>query len=110
MDHLAADYVRTAVAKGMSFRRAVFGHALRNSLIPIATTIGGVVGIFASGSMMIEKIFDIDGFGLLQFSALIERDETVIMGTLTISAFLLLVGNILSDFAVAMVDPKITFD
>jgi microcin C transport system permease protein len=110
MDHLAADYVRTAVAKGVSFRRAVFGHALRNSLIPIATTIGGVVGIFVGGSMLIEKIFDIDGFGLLQFSALVERDETIIMGTLTISAFLLLVGNIISDFAVAMVDPKISFD
>jgi microcin C transport system permease protein len=110
MDHLAADYVRTAVAKGVSFRRAVFGHALRNSLIPIATTIGGVVGIFVGGSMLIEKIFDIDGFGLLQFSALVERDETIIMGTLTISAFLLLVGNVISDFAVAMVDPKISFD
>lgn len=110
MDHLAADYVRTAVAKGVSFRRAVFGHALRNSLIPIATTIGSIVSIFVGGSMLIEKIFDIDGFGLLQFGALLERDETVIMGTLTISAFLLLVGNILSDFAVALVDPKISFD
>ena len=110
MDHLAADYVRTAISKGSSFKRAVFGHALRNSLIPLATTIGGIVGIFISGSMLIEKIFDIDGFGLLQFNALLERDETLMMGTLTISAFLLLIGNIISDIAVAIVDPKISFE
>jgi microcin C transport system permease protein len=110
MDHLAADYVRTAISKGSSFKRAVFGHALRNSLIPLATTIGGIVGIFISGSRLIEKIFDIDGFGLLQFNALLERDETLMMGTLTISAFLLLIGNIISDIAVAIVDPKISFE
>jgi microcin C transport system permease protein len=60
--------------------------------------------------MLIEKIFDIDGFGLLQFNALLERDETLMMGTLTISAFLLLIGNIISDIAVAIVDPKISFE
>jgi microcin C transport system permease protein len=110
MDHLAADYVRTAIAKGSSFKRAVFGHALRNSLIPLATTVGGIVSIFLAGSMLIEKIFDIDGFGLLQFNALLERDETLIMGTLTIGAFLLLIGNVISDIAVAIVDPKISFE
>lgn len=110
MDHLAADYVRTAIAKGVSFRRAVFRHALRNSLIPLATTVGGNVSILVAGSMFIEKIFDINGFGLLQFNALIERDEYVIMGTLTIAAFLMLIGNIISDVAVALVDPKISFE
>jgi microcin C transport system permease protein len=110
MDHLAADYVRTAIAKGVSFRRAVFRHALRNSLIPLATTVGGNVSILVAGSMFIEKIFDINGFGLLQFNALIERDEYVIMGTLTIAAFLMLVGNMISDMAVALVDPKISFE
>jgi microcin C transport system permease protein len=110
MDHLAADYVRTAIAKGVSFPRAVFGHALRNSLIPLATTIGNNVSILVAGSMFIEKIFDINGFGLLQFNALVERDEYVIMGTLTIAALLLLIGNVISDLAVALVDPKIRFD
>jgi len=110
MDHLAADYVRTAIAKGVSFKRAVFRHALRNSLIPLATTVGGNVSILVAGSMFIEKIFDINGFGLLQFNALIERDEYVIMGTLTIAAFLMLIGNMISDIAVALVDPKISFE
>ena len=110
MDHLAADYVRTAIAKGVSFPRAVFRHALRNSLIPLATTIGNNVSMLVAGSMFIEKIFDINGFGLLQFNALVERDEYVIMGTLTIAALLMLIGNVISDVAVALVDPKIRFD
>lgn len=110
MDQLAADYVRTAIAKGLSFKRAIFRHALRNSLIPLATTVGGNVSILVAGSMLIEKIFDINGFGLLQFNALIEKDEYVTMGTLTVAALLMLIGNIISDAVVALVDPKISFD
>ncbi len=110
MDHLAADYVRTAIAKGNSFHRAVFFHACRNAIIPIATTIGGNVSILVAGSMLIEKIFDINGAGLMQFNALLERDEPVIMGTLALAAFLMLIGNVISDFAVAIVDPNITFE
>lgn len=109
MDNLAADYVRTAAAKGVPFRRAVFHHALRNSIIPIATTFGQNVTLFVSGSMLIEKIFDIDGFGLLSFSAVLERDTPVIMGTLSIAALLMLLGNIISDVLVAMVDPRVSF-
>lgn len=110
MDQLAADYVRTAVAKGNSFHRAVFGHACRNALIPIATTVGGNVSILVAGSMLIEKIFDINGAGLMQFNALLERDEPVIMGTLALAAFLMLIGNVISDLAVALVDPNISFE
>jgi len=110
MDNLAADYVRTAMAKGVPFKKAVFGHAFRNSMIPIATGLGGLISIFVGGSMLIEKVFDIDGFGLMQFNAVLEKDFPVIMGTLTISAFLMLLGNILSDVIVAMVDPRIKFN
>ena len=109
MDNLAADYVRTAVAKGASFNRAVFKHAFRNSIIPIASTIGQLITILVGGSILIETVFDIQGFGLLQYQALIGRDQTVIMGTLTISAFLLVFGNILSDLIVAMIDPRVKF-
>ncbi len=109
MDNLAADYVRTAVAKGVSFRSAVFKHAFRNSFIPIATSLGGLITVFVGGSMLVEQVFDIQGFGLLQFQAIMNRDQAVIMGTLTIAAFLMIVGNILSDFIVAMVDPRIKF-
>lgn len=109
MDNLAADYVRTAMAKGAGFRRAVFGHAFRNSMIPVATSLGDLVTIFIGGSMLVETVFDIQGFGLLQYQAVIERDVPVIMGTLTIAALLMLIGNVLSDFIVAMVDPRIQF-
>ena len=110
MDNLAADYVRTAVAKGASFRKAVFGHAFRNSMIPVATSLGSLVEIFIGGSMLIETVFDIQGFGLLQYQSVIARDVPLIMGTLTIAAFLMLIGNVLSDLIVAMVDPRIKFE
>ncbi len=110
MDNLAADYVRTAVAKGASFHKAVFGHAFRNSMIPVATSLGDLVTIFIGGSMLIETVFDIQGFGLLQYQAVIARDVPVIMGTLAISAFLLLIGQVISDFLVAVVDPRIKFE
>ena len=110
MDNLAADYVRTAMAKGVSFPKAVFGHAFRNSMIPIATSLGSLVEIFIGGSMLIETVFDIQGFGLLQYHSVLERDVPVIMGTLTIAAFLMLIGQVLSDFIVAMVDPRIKFE
>lgn len=110
MDNLAADYVRTAVAKGASFRKAVFGHAFRNSMIPVATTLGNLVTIFVGGSLLIERVFDIQGFGLLQFQSVIDRDVPVIMGTLSIAALLMLIGHVISDFIVAMVDPRIKFE
>jgi microcin C transport system permease protein len=109
MDQLAADYVRTAVAKGVSFRKAVFGHAFRNSMIPIATSAGGLIEIFIGGSLLVETVFDIQGFGLLQYQAILARDVPVIMGTLTIAAFLMLLGKVISDLIVAMVDPRIKF-
>lgn len=109
LENLAADYIRTAMAKGLPFRRAVFGHALRNSLIPIATTFGENISFFLTGSFLIEKVFNIDGFGLLGYESLVERDYPVVMGILAISAFLYLLGNILSDLCVALVDPRVKF-
>lgn len=109
MDNLAADYVRTATAKGVPYRMAVLKHALRNSLIPIATTFGQNITLIIGGSFLIEKIFDINGFGLLQFTAVLERDETLILGVLVVAATLQLIGNILSDICVALVDPRISY-
>jgi microcin C transport system permease protein len=110
MDNLAADYVRTAMAKGLSFKRAVFGHALRNSLIPIATTFGNNISVILSGSFLIEKVFNIDGMGLLGYESVVERDYPVVMGVLAISSLLFLIGNIFSDMCVAFVDPRVKFE
>jgi microcin C transport system permease protein len=109
MDNLAADYMRTAIAKGVSFRKSVTGHAMRNSMIPIATTFGQNITLLVSGSFLIETIFDIDGFGLLGLTSIIDRDYPVVMGVVLLGSFLLLVGNIISDFLVALVDPRIRF-
>jgi microcin C transport system permease protein len=109
LDHLAADYMRTSVAKGVSFPRAVFRHAMRNSLLPVVSTLGQGLTVIVGGSILVEKIFDIDGFGLLGFSATLDRDYPVMMGILLVSALLLLVGNILSDVLVALLDPRIRF-
>jgi microcin C transport system permease protein len=109
MDNLAADYVRTAIAKGVPFRRAVSGHALRNSLIPIATTFGQNVTLLVTGSFLIETIFDINGFGLLGLSAIFDRDYPIVMGVVLLSSLLLLIGNIVSDIIVALVDPRVRF-
>lgn len=109
MDNLAADYVRTAVAKGVPFNQAVSGHALRNSLIPIATTFGQNITLLVSGSFLIETIFDIDGFGLLGLTSIFDRDYPVVMGIVFLASLLLLIGNILSDMLVALVDPRVRF-
>ena len=110
MDNLAADYMRTAMAKGISFRNAVHKHALRNSLIPIATNVGHQVTLFVGGSFLIERIFDINGFGLLGFQSVLDSDVPVVMGVLMLSAFLMLLGNVLADALVALVDPRVRFD
>ena len=109
MDNLASDYIRTAIAKGVSFRRAVTRHAMRNSMIPIATTFGQNIVLLVSGSFLIETIFDIDGFGLLGLNAILDRDYPVVMGVVLLASFLLLIGNIISDILVALVDPRIRF-
>ncbi len=109
MDNLAADFVRTAMAKGVTFRQAVLGHALRNSLIPIATHFGGHLSVLVTGSFLIEFIFDINGMGLLGYTSVVDRDYPTVMGVLLISSVLILLGNILSDVLVAMIDPRIRF-
>lgn len=110
LENMSADYVKTALAKGLPWRRAVFVHALRNSLIPMATTIGGLLGIFLTGSFLIERVFSIPGVGLLAFEAIQTRDFPIVLGFLVISSVLLMLGNLLSDLAVAFVDPRVRFE
>ena len=110
MENLAADYVRTAVSKGVSFRRAVWEHAFRNSVIPIVSTLGSVICTVVSGSILIERVFDIQGFGMLSFQALMDKDYSLIMGTLLLTSVLIVIGNLVSDLLVAVVDPRVRFD
>ena len=110
IENMSADYVKTALAKGLSWRRTVFVHALRNSLIPMATSVGSLLGIFLTGSFLIERVFNIQGVGLLSFEAIQARDFPVVLGFLVIASALLMVGNLVSDLAVAFVDPRVRFE
>ncbi|MCM8542960.1 MAG: ABC transporter permease [Lentisphaeraceae bacterium] len=110
MDNLASDYVRTALAKGNSFNESVFKHAFKNSLIPLATSFGSNITLILAGSFLVESVFNIDGFGLLGYEALLTRDYPVVMGVIALSSLLSLIGNILSDICVAMVDPRVKFE
>ena len=110
MDNLSSDYMRTAISKGVPFSQAVRRHALRNSLIPLATNIGHQITLFVAGSFLIETIFDINGFGLLGFKSVLDRDIPVVMGIFLLSATLMLLGNIISDILVALVDPRVRFN
>jgi len=109
IENMSQDYIRTAFAKGLSEKRVIWIHALRNSVIPIASYIGNVIGVLLAGSYMIELVFNIDGFGKLGYQAILDRDYPIVMGFLVIAVLLRLIGNILSDFALATVDPRIRF-
>lgn len=109
MEQMASDYVKTALAKGVDYKTAIFKHALRNSLIPLATSFGNNISLLLAGSFLIEKIFNIDGMGLLGYTSIVERDYPVVLGILVYSSILTLIGNLLSDLCVAAVDPRVRF-
>lgn len=109
MENLGQDYVRTAFAKGLSERRVILVHALRNSLIPISTGLGHAIGLFMAGSYLVEFVFNINGIGYLGYISVVERDYAVVMGILVINTATVLLGNILSDVLYVVVDPRIRF-
>ncbi|MBI2821300.1 MAG: ABC transporter permease subunit, partial [Acidobacteria bacterium] len=109
LENMGQDYTRTAFAKGLSERRVIFVHVLRNSLIPIATGLGHFLGIILAGSFLIERVFNIDGMGYLGYTSILQRDYPVALGILVISSLLMLVGNIISDIIYVFVDPRIRF-
>jgi microcin C transport system permease protein len=109
MDNLSSDYVRTAIAKGLPFKKAILHHAMQNSMIPLATSFGNNISILLMGSFLIEKVFNINGMGLLGYESILDRDYPVVMGILVISSLLFMIGNILSDICVAIVDPRVRF-
>jgi microcin C transport system permease protein len=109
LEQVGQDYIRTVLAKGGTMRRAIWGHALRNALVPIATGIGGVLTIMFAGSVLIEKVFEIPGMGLLSLEAIVGRDYAVFMAILSLTTVLGLLGNVLSDLCYVLIDPRINF-
>ncbi len=109
LEVIRQDYIRTARAKGLSERKVVLKHALRNSLIPIITLVGGLLPAMIGGSVIIETIFSIPGIGQLAFQAILDRDYPLIMAELVLSSSLTVIGILLVDILYSFVDPRIAF-
>lgn len=109
IEEIKKDYIRTARAKGLDEKVVYMKHALKNALIPIVTGLGSFLSVFFAGSLLLETIFQLDGIGLLSYKSVLSRDYNVIMGLVFIQSALFLFGNVLSDIAYVIVDPRIDF-
>lgn len=110
LDVLGQDYIRTAKAKGVAGSKVIFGHALKNSLIPVLTYVGPMLAFIVTGSMVVEQIFAVPGIGRQFVSSIQNRDYTMIMGTTIFLASLIVVMNLITDILYKVVDPRIDFE
>ena len=104
---LREDYIRTARAKGVPWRRVVWGHGLRNASLPIITIVGLYIGILIGNSVLTEIVFSRPGLGRIIVGALNQRDYTTLQGLLVIYCFLIVVVNLLTDLAYGLLDPRV---
>ncbi|MEV7183767.1 ABC transporter permease [Kitasatospora sp. NPDC093102] len=109
METMRADYVRTAVAKGLKRRRVIGRHALRNALIPIVTFLGADLGGLMGGAVITERIFNIHGIGGLLASSVYQKQGTIIVGVVTLLVLIYLVTTLLVDMLYAVLDPRIRY-
>lgn len=109
LEVIRQDYIRTARAKGLSEKKVILKHALRNSLIPIITLMGGLLPAMVGGSVIIESIFSIPGIGQLAYQAILDRDYPLIMAELVLTSTLTVVGILLVDIMYSFIDPRIAF-
>jgi len=109
LEVLRQDYVRTARAKGLTERRVVFGHALRNAAIPVITVIGLNVGSLLGGAILTETIFAWPGIGRMVVDAIFARDYPVVQGAVLVIAVVFVVVNLLVDLSYAALDPRIRY-
>jgi len=107
MEVLETDYIRTAKSKGLSTREIVYKHALKNSLSPVITLAGLQFSAVISGAVLVEAVFSWPGLGTLALQSIIARDTPTILGILFFSALVVIVGNLLTDFALRFVDPRV---
>ena len=109
-ENLRADYVRTAVAKGLTRRRAIGLHAMRNSLIPVVTFIGFDFGALLGGAIVTERIFNIPGIGGYIYRSIRSRDGASVVGAVTVLVIVYLFVNLLVDLLYGLLDPRISHD
>ena len=110
LDVLGQDYIRTAKAKGVSGMKIIFKHALKNALIPVITYIGPMLAYIVTGSLVVEKIFAVNGIGRAFVGSITDRDYPLIMGTTIVLASLIVIMNLISDIMYKIVDPRITLE
>lgn len=110
LDVLGQDYIRTARAKGVSGVKIIFGHALKNALIPVITYLGPMIAYIVTGSLVVEQIFAVPGIGRAFVSSITDRDYPMIMGTTIVLAVLIVVMNLVSDILYKVVDPRINLE
>ncbi|MBQ4259811.1 MAG: ABC transporter permease [Lachnospiraceae bacterium] len=110
LDVLGQDYIRTARAKGVPKWKIIFGHALKNSLIPVITYFGPMLAYIVTGSLVVEKIFAVPGIGRAFVNSITGRDYTLVMGTTIVLAVLIVVMNLVSDILYKVVDPRINLE
>jgi len=110
LETLRQDYVRTARAKGLREGRVIWGHAFRNSLIPVVTLLGLLLPSVLGGSVILEVMFNWPGLGRLFYESMLARDYPTIMALEFVSACLVLLGMLLADIAYAAVDPRVAYD
>ncbi len=107
MEVLGTDYIRTAKSKGLSEREIVYKHALKNSLSPVITLAGLQFSAVVSGAVLVETVFSWPGLGTLALQSIIARDTPTILGILFFSALVVIVGNLLTDLVLRLVDPRV---
>lgn len=110
LDVLGQDYIRTAKAKGVSGSKIIFGHALKNSLIPVITYFGPMLAYIVTGSLVVEKIFAVPGVGRDFVNSITSRDYPLIMGTTIVLAALIVIMNLVGDILYKVVDPRINLE
>ena len=110
LDVLGQDFIRTAKAKGVSGVKIIFGHALKNAMIPVITYMGPMIAYIVTGSLVVEQIFAVPGIGRAFVSSITDRDYPLIMGTTIVLATLIVVMNLVSDIMYKIVDPRITLE
>ena len=110
LDVLGQDYIRTAKAKGVSGMAIIFGHALKNSLIPVLTYFGPMLAYIVTGSLVVEKIFAVPGIGRAFVNSITNRDYPLIMGTTIVLATLIVIMNLITDILYKVVDPRINLE
>lgn len=110
LDVLGQDYIRTAKAKGVSGVKVIFGHALKNALIPVITYFGPMLAYIVTGSLVVEKIFAVPGIGRAFVNSITSRDYPLIMGTTIILSTLIVIMNLIGDILYKVVDPRINLE